>query len=113
MCQVKKRGFIRSKPKERSRVRGFRTGDLVRASCPAPLKTVGVHVGRVLVRASGSFDVVTATSRVGASPGGGASDSSKGMGTPVIRNGERFLPRTEVRGLRARKRVKGRHGYFA
>ena len=65
MCQVDKRGFPRSKPKERSRVRGFRTGDLVRASCPAPLKTVGVHVGRVLVRASGSFDVVTPTRRVG------------------------------------------------
>src|SRR5215472_916058 len=65
MCQVNKRGFIRSKPKERSRVQGFRTGDLVRAVCPAPLKTVGVHVGRVLVRASGSFDVVTPTRRVG------------------------------------------------
>ena len=65
MCQVDKRGFPRSKPNERSRVRGVRTGDLVRAICPAPLKTVGVHVGRVLVRASGSFDVVTATRRVG------------------------------------------------
>ena len=65
MCQVDKRGFPRSKPKERSRVRGFRTGDLVQAICPAPLKTVGVHVGRVLVRASGSFDVVTPTRRVG------------------------------------------------
>ena len=64
MGQVDKRGFPRSKPKERSQVRGFRTGDLVRASCPAPLKTVGVHVGRVLVRASGSFDVVTASRRV-------------------------------------------------
>src|SRR5215472_10146569 len=65
MCQVKKRGFIRSKPKERSRVRGFRTGDLVRAVCPEPLKTAGVYVGRVLVQASGSFDVDTPTRRVG------------------------------------------------
>src|SRR5262249_15999480 len=43
----------------------FGPGDLVRASCPAPLKTGGVDVGRVLVRASGSFDVVTPTRRVG------------------------------------------------
>src|SRR5215467_16271569 len=64
MCQVDTRGFIRSKPKQRSRVRGFRTGDLVRAVCPEPLKTAGVHVGRVLVRASGFFDVVTPTRRV-------------------------------------------------
>ena len=64
MCQVDKRGFPRSKSKQRSRVHGFRTGDLVRAVCPAHLKTAGVHVGRVLVRASGSFDVVTPTRRV-------------------------------------------------
>lgn len=64
MCQVDKRGFPRSKPKERSRIQGFRTGDHVRAVCPGNLKTAGVHVGRVLVRASGSFDVVTPTRHV-------------------------------------------------
>lgn len=64
MCQVDERGFPRSKPKERSRIHGFRTGDQVRAVGPAHLKTAGVHVGRVLIRASGSFDVVTATRRV-------------------------------------------------
>jgi hypothetical protein len=62
---VGKRGFPKGKPKEQSRIHGFRTGDQVRAVCLAPLKTAGVHVGRVLVRASGSFDVVTATQRVG------------------------------------------------
>ena len=65
MCQMDEHGFPRSKPKERSRVHGFCTGDQVRAVCPPPLKTAGVHVGRVLVRASGWFDVVTATRRVG------------------------------------------------
>jgi 5-methylcytosine-specific restriction endonuclease McrA len=65
MCQMDEHGFPRSKPKERSRIHGFRTGDQVRAVCPAPLKTAGVHVGRVLVRASGWFDVVTSTRRVG------------------------------------------------
>ncbi len=64
MCQVDERGFPRSKPKERSRIHGFRTGDQVRAVGPVHLKTAGAHVGRVLVRASGSFDVVTATRRV-------------------------------------------------
>ena len=65
MCQVDKRGFPRSRAKEQSRVHGFRTGDQVRAVCPAHLKTAGDHVGRVLVRATGWFDVVTATRRVG------------------------------------------------
>ena len=63
MCQVDKRGFPCSKPKERSRVHGFRTGDQARAVCPAHLKTAGVHVGRVLVRATGWFDVVTSSRR--------------------------------------------------
>jgi len=39
------------------RMRGFSTGDLVRAQVPERLKTGGVHVGRVAVRASGSFRV--------------------------------------------------------
>ena len=44
------------------RIRGFATGDLVRAEVPQlpkPLKTEGTHVGRVAVRASGSFRVGT------------------------------------------------------
>jgi hypothetical protein len=39
------------------RIRGFSTGDLVRAEVPGHLKTGGVHLGRVAVRASGSFRV--------------------------------------------------------
>jgi len=39
------------------RVRGFQTGDQVRAVVPAPLKTAGTHLGRVRVRKSGSFRV--------------------------------------------------------
>jgi hypothetical protein len=37
-------------------VRGFRTGDLVRADVPTG-KKAGTHVGRVAVRASGSFNI--------------------------------------------------------
>jgi len=63
MCGTNKFGFP---TRHRSRVqihRGFQTGDIVRATVTAG-KKVGVYVGRVLCRASGSFDIVTATGRV-------------------------------------------------
>ena len=41
------------------RVKGFATGDLVKAVVPAHLKTAGSHQGRVAVRATGSFRVGT------------------------------------------------------
>ena len=59
-------GFPVSYLTRHKRIRGFATGDLVKAEVPAflptkkgnkPLKTAGVHVGRVAVRASGSFRV--------------------------------------------------------
>ena len=40
-------------------VRGFQTGDLVKAVVPAGKKT-GTHLGRVAIRASGSFNIQTA-----------------------------------------------------
>ena len=40
-------------------MRGFRTGDIVRATVPSGKKR-GVHVGRVAVRRTGSFNVQTA-----------------------------------------------------
>jgi 5-methylcytosine-specific restriction endonuclease McrA len=49
-------GFPRGTPRTRV-VHGFQTGDLVRATVPAGLKTSGTRVGRVAVRASGSFRV--------------------------------------------------------
>ncbi|MEV4375298.1 RNA-guided endonuclease IscB [Streptosporangium sp. NPDC049644] len=42
---------------------GFQTGDLVRANVPAG-KKAGVHLGRVLVRSSGSFDITTRHGRI-------------------------------------------------
>lgn len=50
-------GFPRGYLMRAKRMRGFSTGDLVRARVPQHLKTEGVHVGRVAVRASGSFRV--------------------------------------------------------
>ncbi len=38
-------------------VKGFQTGDLVRAAVPASSKKAGVYTGRVAVRATGSFNI--------------------------------------------------------
>lgn len=51
-------GFPRGYLMREKSVRGFRTGDMVRASVPAG-KKAGVHVGRVAVRATGSFNIQT------------------------------------------------------
>lgn len=64
MVNVDKQGFPCSKPKGPSRVHGFRTGDLVRALVPLHLKTKGAHIGRVLVRSRGTFDLQTKHRRV-------------------------------------------------
>jgi len=50
-------GFPRGYLTRTKRIRGFSTGDLVQARVPDHLKTGGRHVGRVAVRASGSFRV--------------------------------------------------------
>jgi hypothetical protein len=50
-------GFPQGYLTRQKHIRDFSTGDLVRAVVPAHLKTAGVHVERVVVRASGSFRV--------------------------------------------------------
>ncbi len=50
-------GFTRGYLMRQKRVKGFATGDLVRAEVPVHLKTRGSHQGRVAVRATGSFRV--------------------------------------------------------
>jgi len=49
-------GFPRSYLMRKKSVEGFRTGDLVRASVPGG-KKAGIHVGRVAVRETGSFNI--------------------------------------------------------
>ena len=56
MCLMDRFGFPRTKPKQKSLVHGFRTGDLVEAIVPSGARA-GVHRGRVAVRARGSFRV--------------------------------------------------------
>lgn len=56
-------GFPCSKPKGAKKVKGFQTGDMVKAVVTSGTKQ-GEYVGRVLVRASGSFDIRTNQGRV-------------------------------------------------
>lgn len=58
-CRVDRFGFPRQKPKQREKtVKGFRTGDIVRAVV-AKGKKAGKYTGRVAVRATGSFNIKT------------------------------------------------------
>jgi 5-methylcytosine-specific restriction endonuclease McrA len=58
MCRMDRYGFPRTGAKQAKYVHGFQTGDLVKAIVPAG-KKVGVHVGRVAVRSTGSFNITT------------------------------------------------------
>jgi len=63
MCGTNKHGFpIRHRQRQKRRS-GFQTGDMVRAVVSTG-KKAGTHVGRVLVRATGSFDIKTKQGRV-------------------------------------------------
>ncbi len=54
VCNVDKFGFPCSEPKRFKRVRGFQTGDMVRAIIPNG-KYRGIHTGRIAIRARPSF----------------------------------------------------------
>ena len=58
MCGTNKYGIPTRHRLRQKRHFGFQTGDLVRAVVPVG-KRAGAHVGRVLTRASGSFDITT------------------------------------------------------
>ena len=58
MCLMDKFGFPRTQPKQAKRVKGFATGDMVKAVLTTGKKS-GTYVGRVAVRSSGSFNITT------------------------------------------------------
>lgn len=58
MCRVDKYGFPRTKPKQKRTQQGFQTGDIVKAVVTQG-KKIGVYIGRVAVRSSGSFNIAT------------------------------------------------------
>jgi RRXRR protein len=63
MCLVDEHGFPRAKPKGAKRVKGFQTGDLVRAVVTSGTKQ-GTYVGKVAVRRRGVFNIQTAQGTV-------------------------------------------------
>ena len=77
MCKMDKFGFPRTRQDKKTgqrvpartrgskRVKGFQTGDHVCAIIPKG-KYKGTHVGRVIIRASGSFDIKTESGKVSA-----------------------------------------------
>ena len=58
MCRMDRFGFPRTSAKANKSVKGFQTGDIVKAVVPAGSKQ-GEYLGRVAVRSSGSFDIQT------------------------------------------------------
>jgi len=62
-CSMNQYGFPRTGPKKHKRVKGFQTGDLVKAIVTKG-KKIGTYVGRVVVRASGSFDIGSGEEKV-------------------------------------------------
>jgi len=58
MCLMNKFGFPRTSPKGAKQVKGFQTGDIVRAVVTTGTK-VGTYVGKVAIRATGSFNITT------------------------------------------------------
>jgi 5-methylcytosine-specific restriction endonuclease McrA len=63
MCRTDKYGFPSRHRLRQKRHFGFQTGDMVVAVVPSG-KYSGKHAGRVACRASGSFDITTATGKV-------------------------------------------------
>ncbi len=62
MCSMDKYGFPRTGPKQARFVQGFQTGDLVRAVVTSGVNS-GTYVGRIAVRATGSFNITTKQGR--------------------------------------------------
>ena len=60
MCSMDKFGFPRTSAKASKSVKGFQTGDIVKAVVPTGSKA-GEYLGKVAVRSSGSFDIQTKT----------------------------------------------------
>ena len=56
MCRMDKFGFPRTSAKASKSVKGFQTGDIVKAIVPSGSKA-GEYLGRVAVRANGYFDI--------------------------------------------------------
>jgi 5-methylcytosine-specific restriction endonuclease McrA len=104
MVHVNRRGFPTGKPKSTSVVGGFRSGDLVCARVSAPLKTAGVHVGTISIRATGSCDVRTTHRRVGGISIGHCRQLQRVDGYRYAMGSRALPPLAEAGSLRAQGR---------
>jgi len=68
MCNTNDLGFPISHRKRRRRYFGYQTGDMIRAVVPEAFAGRGTHVGKVSVRASGTFAITTAQGRIESIP---------------------------------------------
>ncbi len=64
MCNPNEIGLPVSHRKRHKRYFGYQTGDLVRAVVPETLACRGTHVGRVAVRARGTFNITTKRGKI-------------------------------------------------
>jgi hypothetical protein len=87
-------GFPRGSWTRTKSVRGFHTGDMVRAEVPT-CKQAGNHIGRVAVRGSGSLRVAN-TDAINAT----SCKLSQSRGRPLLRRQSALPPRPEERGLK-------------
>jgi len=58
MCRVDKYGFPRTSAKKQKVIKGFQTGDLVKAVVTSG-KKIGTYFGRIAVRTTGYFNITT------------------------------------------------------
>jgi 5-methylcytosine-specific restriction endonuclease McrA len=63
MCLSDKYGFARTKAKGAKKIKGFQTGDMIKAIVTTGSKQ-GRYIGRVAVRSTGSFNIVTSTQTI-------------------------------------------------
>ncbi|GHO82438.1 RNA-guided endonuclease IscB [Dictyobacter formicarum] len=63
MCLPDKYGFPRTSAKGAKKVKGFQTGDMVKAIVTKGKKR-GTYIGRVAIRGSGSFNITTTTGTI-------------------------------------------------
>ncbi|GCE09221.1 RNA-guided endonuclease IscB [Dictyobacter aurantiacus] len=63
MCRPDRYGFPRTSAKGNKKVKGFQTGDIIKAIVTTGIKK-GTYIGRVAVRSSGSFTIVTSTQTI-------------------------------------------------
>jgi hypothetical protein len=57
MCRPDRYGFPRTNAKGNKKVKGFQTGDIIKAIVTTGTKQ-GTYIGRVAVRSTGSFNIV-------------------------------------------------------